>query len=132
MFKTCNRCGKIHPYNYQCRKYRAYNQYWNEASKLRNNTAWKKLAKTIKEDSHFLCAVCLYQGVYTNEKLSVHHITKIQDAPEKIFDENNLICLCLYHHRLAENGTLDKNFLLSLAKRRNKMANKEGRASIDR
>lgn len=76
------------------------------------------MAKNIKEESNHLCAVCLDQGVYTYENLEVHHIVKIRDDVNKLLDINNLICLCRYHHMLAENGDLDKKYLINLVKKR--------------
>lgn len=117
MYKSCSKCGRIHPYNYNCGK-REYKE--TEERKLRATSRWKKKAKQIKEDSQGLCEVCKKEGRYTYEGLEVHHITKLRDDPDLLLDDTNLITLCSYHHKLADAGEIKEEYLRELVKERTK------------
>ena len=114
--KACSKCGKIHPRGYNCNVGRIYNKTDND--KLRSLYAWTKKAIQIKDDANGLCEVCKAQGVLTYDGLEVHHIIKLKDDPNGLLDDNNLICLCYYHHKQADNGELDADYLRELAKQR--------------
>lgn len=123
MLISCKYCGRIHDKYFICdQKKRAKREQKRpdptEADRMRNSTAWQKKAEQIKADSHYLCAVCYDEGIYTCDKLEVHHIEKLKDAKEKFIDDDNLICLCVKHHRQADAGLIDKKYLLKLARRR--------------
>ena len=72
----------------------------------------------IRERSHFLCAVCYDQGFITHEDIDVHHIKKIKDEPNLLLDDNNLICLCKQHHKQADDGLIDIEYLYQLVRKR--------------
>lgn len=65
-----------------------------------------------------MCAICLEEGIYNYEGIEVHHITKLKDAPDKLLDNENLICLCKRHHELADAGKIDAEHLRELARAR--------------
>lgn len=114
--KSCSRCGRIHPRNYNCNVARVY-QKTNE-SKLRSRYAWTKKAKQIKDDANGLCEVCKAQGLYNYDNLEVHHIVKIKDDPNGLLEDDNLICLCVEHHKQADDGQIDADYLRELVKKR--------------
>lgn len=116
MFKSCSRCGKIHSYNYKCNKGKTYKH--NYIDKLRSTTRWTNKSIEIRESSNYLCSVCLDEGIYNYEDIEVHHIEKLQDNPDRLLDNYNLICLCKKHHKQADEGKLDKDYLFKLAKDR--------------
>lgn len=116
MFKACSRCGRVHSYSYKCYVGKVYKK--NEIDNLRSSYAWTQKAEQIKKDSNYLCAICLLEGIYNYKELETHHIIKLQDEPNKLLDNYNLICLCKYHHRKADNGEIDKDLLLRLARER--------------
>ena len=116
MFKSCSRCGRVHDYNYKCNVGRVYKK--NDIDKLRSTTRWTNKSIEIRETSKYLCSVCLDEGIINYDAIEVHHIDKLQDEPEKLLDNYNLICLCKYHHKLADKGEIDKNYLIKLAKDR--------------
>lgn len=119
MYKSCSRCGKIHDSNYKCTVGKAYdNAYKTHADNLRNTHAWHKKSKEIKEKSKYLCAVCQEEGIYTYDNLEIHHIIKLRDNKELLLDNNNLICLCWKHHKLADEGYIDADYLRILAANR--------------
>jgi len=114
MLKSCSKCGKIHDYNYKCTKgSRVYNG--GEERKLRSTYAWAKKSEEIRAKAQFLCEVCRQQGIYNYKGLEVHHITKLRDNPQGLLDDDNLICLCIEHHKQADAGEIDKAYLSELA-----------------
>lgn len=116
MLKSCSRCGKIHDYNYKCNKGKIYKH--NDIDKLRSSTRWTNKSIEIREASKYLCSVCLDQGILNYEDIEVHHIEKLQDRPDLLLENENLICLCKKHHKQADKGDLKKDYLLNLVKLR--------------
>lgn len=115
MYKSCSRCGRVHNTLYKCPRNIPAPGIEN---KLRSQRKWTKKSLEIREESQNLCAVCREEGKYTYESLEVHHIIKVRDDPEKLLDDDNLICLCTYHHKLADEGKLDPDYLRELVKKR--------------
>lgn len=115
--KSCSRCGKIHPYNYKCNAGRLP-QVKDEEAKFRSKNKWIVKSEQIRERSHWLCAVCKEEGQLTTEGLEVHHITKLRDAPELGLDDENLIALCVEHHKMADAGEIEPDYLRKLARKR--------------
>lgn len=118
MLRSCSRCGRIHDVNYTCkhgirRKYSS-----TEENKLRGLSAWKSKRETIKERAFYLCEVCRDQGDYSRKALEVHHITKLKDNPDGLLEDNNLVCLCIYHHKQADRAELSADYLRELAQKR--------------
>ena len=114
--KSCSRCGRIHTRGYRCNAGRVYSR--TDDAKLRSRYSWTKKAKQIKDDALGLCEVCRAKGLYTYDDLEVHHITKLRDDPTGLLNDENLICLCAYHHKQADAGEIDADYLRELAKRR--------------
>lgn len=114
MYKACSRCGKIHSSTYRCNKGKVYSG--GIERDLRNTHKWHMKAREIKERSNNLCSICKEEGRYTYNNLEVHHINKVTDEPERLLDNYNLICLCVEHHKQADNNEIDKDYLLKLAK----------------
>lgn len=117
-FKACSKCGKIHPYNYKCYIGVDSNRSKITEDKLRSRYAWTKKSKQIREDAGNLCEVCRDQGRATYNGLEVHHITKLRENTDGLLDDNNLICLCIRHHKEADNGEIEESYLRELAKKR--------------
>lgn len=124
MYKSCSRCGSIHSYNYKCNLGKVYRG--GQERKLRRLSAWKYKSLEIREKANYLCQVCKDQGVYTYDNLEVHHINKVKDNPSLLLDDYNLIALCVEHHKLADKGEIDKNYLLNLVYDREKTASPPG------
>ena len=124
MFKACSRCGKIHAYNVKCNAGRDWNKYKTDADKLHNTTAWHNKAEDIKERSMYLCAVCADEWktkgnrINADADLEVHHITKLRDDPDLLLEDSNLICLCVKHHKNADRGLIDPDYLRRLSEQR--------------
>lgn len=116
MYKSCSRCGKIHKYNEKCSRKRIYKK--TNESELRNTHDWHKKAEEIKERSKYLCSLCLEEGIYNYNSLEVHHIDKLEERPDRLLDNYNLICLCTKHHKEVENNLNIKDKLFKIAKDR--------------
>lgn len=64
-----------------------------------------------------LCQICLENGTYTADKLEVHHITALSEDFSLRLDRLNLITLCSYHHKQADDGKIDAEKLRKMAER---------------
>lgn len=115
MKKACGHCGKIHELGKRC--YIGTVQKRAE-QRLRAKGAWHRKAEQIKEESAWLCAVCLDQGTYTYRDLETHHIIKLSVWPEGLLEDENLICLCNKHHKAADVGSIGVKYLRELVARR--------------
>lgn len=120
MLKACHYCGRIHAKDFDCgRKPKRLPRYQHDSSEAgRYSRAFTEKSQRVKKDSHYLCAVCLDNGVITYSDLETHHIIKLRDRPDLLTDDENLICLCRGHHRMADNGELDPDYLRRLAAKR--------------
>lgn len=116
MFKSCSRCGKIHSFNAKCKVGCKSTRDNSLEAKIRNKRSYIKASKYVKENSNYLCAVCLKNGVFNSENIETHHIEKIKEKPELAYDIDNLICLCKMHHLMAEIGMISKEVLHSIKK----------------
>ena len=116
MWKACSRCGRIHPAGYKCNVGRVYKG--GEERKLRSQWSWNEKRTQIKEDAHYLCEVCRDHGILTYNDVEVHHIEKIKDRPDLFLEDSNLVVLCRSHHKDADDGKIDKDYLKALAKKR--------------
>jgi len=116
MYKTCSRCNKIVDYNHKCNKGKVYKH--NDIDKLRSTRAWTIKSIEIRELSKYLCSVCLDEGIINYEDVQVHHILKLQNNHELLLEDSNLICLCPFHHKKADNGEISVEYLQELVKKR--------------
>ena len=113
MFKACSRCGKIHDTRYRCNAGKTYQRTTERT--LRNKNVWHKKSQEIRDKADHLCEVCRDHNVYTYNNLEVHHIEKLRDRQDLLLDDLNLVCLCQEHHKQADSGQIDKNYLKGLA-----------------
>lgn len=119
MYKSCSKCGRIHPHNYKCYVGESrIRRKDTSANKFRLTRQWRYKAEEIKEKSKYLCSVCLDKGMYTYNQLETHHIEPIEENYERRLDNYNLICVCNSCHRLAEDGKIDRGYLFELAEKR--------------
>lgn len=117
MLKACPRCGKLHEIGQKCPVKRTYKKRITKIDKFRSTREWQKTREQAKERDGYMCQVCargLYNTVsrrYNSDSLQVHHITPVNENWERRLDETNLICLCPYHHRMAEDGAIPREAL---------------------
>lgn len=115
MLKTCSVCGGIHEEDKMCS--RLYRKKMDTKSvSFRNSYDWRLKRTQIKVRDMYLCQVCLKEKHDTNFKynhnhVQIHHIIPIAEDFSKRLDDDNLICLCSYHHRLAEDGIISREEL---------------------
>ena len=121
MKKTCQYCGIVdedHVCPHRKRKYAKYNKD-NQKDRFRSSSAWQRKRTAIKQRDHYLCQVCI-TGEYdtfnqfTYNDLEVHHIEPIDSDFDRRFEDDNLITLCEYHHKMADRGIIPKKFLTDL------------------
>ena len=117
MYKSCSKCGKIHDVKFKCKITRTYKEIDNERH-LRSTFAWTKKSLEIREKANNLCEVCRDKGTYTYDNLEVHHIAKVTEDKSLLLDDYNLICLCQYHHKQADSGEINADYLRELASKR--------------
>lgn len=118
MYKSCAKCGKIHDINHRCYIGDSFRKKNTKANKFRRTKEWKNKSEEIREDSKYLCSICLDNNIYNYEQLEVHHITPLEEDITRGLDNYNLICLCNMHHRQAEVGEINKEYLFELAQKR--------------
>lgn len=131
MLKSCWKCGRIHDKSKSCNT--VYKQYVkpevqtsksqfpkehyvrsSDADRFRGSIEWKQKRESIRKRDLYLCRECLKNGRYCSD-IQVHHITPLSVDYNKRLDGDNLICLCSYHHELAESGRLSADHLRELA-----------------
>ena len=119
MLKTCSKCGIVNE-GHIC-PYKTYKKRNKDtkADKFRSTKAWTNKSIEIRQRDKYLCVVCinnLYNTIntYNYDKLEVHHITPIEQDYDKRLDNDNLITLCNYHHKLAEEGHIPREELYNL------------------
>ena len=112
MYKSCSKCGKIHRAGEKCRT--AYISKPTDEKKQRSRYAWTKKSTQVREDSNYLCAVCRDRGVYNYNNVEVHHIKKLREGGG-LLEDDNLICLCVEHHKQADRGELSDEYLRQLS-----------------
>ena len=115
-YVTCKYCGIV-PRGHVCthRKSRV-KSLDSESVKFRNTKAWMRKSIEIKRRDRYLCQCCLNNLYNTLSMLSykgveVHHITSIREDYNRRLDNNNLITLCSYHHKMADRGEIPKEAL---------------------
>ena len=118
-YVTCKSCGIV-PRGHRC-PYRTYKKktYDTEADRFRQSKRWTDKSKEIRQRDRYLCRVCeadLYNTVqqYNYNTIEVHHIEKLNENYDKRLNNDNLISLCRYHHKMADDGKIPKDVLYSL------------------
>lgn len=124
MLVSCKHCGGAHTRGAMCAKKIQPKRLSKEPSyitRFRSSSAWKKKREHIKERDKRLCRICLLERHNTVQKynfllLEVHHIEPLCISWNKRLDDNNLITLCSFHHKLAEKGGISKAELAEIVK----------------
>ena len=119
MLKTCKHCGVVSE-NHVC-PYRKSRQKSGDrqSDKFRNTKAWQRKRDEIKTRDKWLCQVCIRNKYNTLSFLNyktvqVHHITPIAEDYNRRLDNDNLISLCAYHHKMAEEGQIPRTELYAI------------------
>lgn len=118
MLKACGYCGRIHKMGETCPTKPTRHYKKTTTDKLRNTSRWQHKRNQIKADAHHMCEVCADHGIITTTGLEIHHIIKLNDNPNLLTEDDNLVCLCVPHHKQADAGTIDTSYLKHLANKR--------------
>ena len=119
-YVTCSYCGIV-PRGHKC-KYKYYKKTKDtEADKFRKTKRWTKKSIEIRQRDKYLCVVCmanLYNTIqqFNYKELDVHHIIPINEDYDKRLDNDNLITLCRYHHKMADDGKIPRKVLQKIIK----------------
>ena len=120
---TCKYCNKIHDINFKCgNKKKYYREKYNNKNykktdvynKIIKSSKWRKLSEHVKTLDNYSCLVCLDCGINQPQYLEVHHILKVNENIEESYNINNLITLCVYHHKQADNEQIEVDELYYL------------------
>lgn len=114
--KACAHCGKVHPSDANCGKRPIRKKESTEHTKLRTCRRWDKTRKAVNNRDRFVCRICLAEHRITADDLETHHIVPIAEVPSKAYDLDNLITLCVHHHKAADAGKISRDTLFALAK----------------
>lgn len=121
MLRSCPYCGRIHDKKYICSKKTIRKKYGTEQNRFRSKNVWTKKAKEIKERDGFLCQICmkkLFETVrqFNSQELEVHHIVPLAEDYDLRLENENLITLCVRHHKMADDGIIPASLLMEIAK----------------
>lgn len=114
MLKSCKYCGRIHDSKFDCGKKPKRKKKPTDINKFRWSRRWREKRNQIVERDKYLCQVCKENGVYNYDNLEVHHIVPLEEDYDKRLDEGNLITLCVIHHKAADRGEIDREYLHKL------------------
>lgn len=121
MLKTCKMCGVVSE-GHICPYRKARKKTGNRQSdKFRNTAIWQKKRNEIKVRDRYLCQVCLRNlyntlSLLNHKTVEVHHITPIEQDYNRRLDNDNLISLCSYHHKMADKGEIPREELYDIVK----------------
>lgn len=128
MLKSCSKCGRVHEHNYQCVKnmgvYRKKGE--SQADKYRNTAEWKRTRNDIVVRDKAMCQVCIRNmykytsKIYNIGRIEVHHIIKLLGDYSRRSDRDNLITLCVHHHKMADSGEITVEELQEIVKEQNR------------
>lgn len=113
--KACSYCGRIHASDFDCGAKPRRKKESTEITRLRTCRRWNDHRHKTYERDHFLCRVCLSQGVIRNQGLEAHHIVPLAEAPALAYELDNTITLCTKHHKAADAGKIPRDTLIELA-----------------
>lgn len=119
--KTCTYCHKIHDSKKKCTAKRGYYREKNsryekdkDYIKFIKSKKWHDKSQEIKRLDCYRCLVCQSLGLISPTYLEVHHIIKYRNNASLRLDNNNLITLCVNHHKQADSNKIQASELYSL------------------
>lgn len=117
-YVSCSYCGIV-PRGHKCPHKQYKKKEDTEANKFRKTNRWAKKSIEIRQRDKYLCRVCmanLYNTMqqFNYKELDVHHIIPINEDYNKRLDNDNLITLCRYHHKMADDGKIPRKELQKL------------------
>ena len=121
---SCKHCGIVKRGHICPHRKKRIKNGDKQADAFRKTKAWTNKSIEIRQRDRYLCQVCLRNLYNTLDFLnyntvSVHHITPIEEDYNKRLDNDNLISLCRYHHKMADDGKIPREALLKIAEEQN-------------
>ena len=116
---TCRYCGIVQR-GHQCPHKKSRQKSGDRQSdRFRKTKAWTQKSIEIRQRDRYLCQCCLnnlYDTIdWLNYKtVEVHHIVPLQEDYNRRLDNDNLISLCSYHHKMADKGQIQRDVLYAL------------------
>lgn len=121
--KTCTYCHKIHDIKKKCTAKKGYYREKNaryekdkDYIKFIKSKQWFNKSQEIKLLDFYCCLMCKYLGLISPKYLEVHHIVKVRNDVSLKLDNNNLITLCIVHHKMADANKIASSELHRLIK----------------
>lgn len=121
--KTCTYCHKIHDSKKKCTAKKGYYRDKNtryekdkDYIKFIKSKQWFNKSQEIKSLDCYRCLVCQSLGLISPTYLEVHHIIKYRNDASLKLDNDNLITLCVNHHKQADSNKITTNELYRLIK----------------
>lgn len=119
--KTCTYCRKIHGTEINCTAKRGYYHEKNsryekdkDYIKFIKSKQWFNKSQEIKLLDNHCCLVCKSLNLISPVYLEVHHIIKFRNDSSLRLDNDNLITLCIAHHKQADANKIASSELHSL------------------
>lgn len=121
--KTCTYCHKIHDVKMKCTAKKGYyrdknTRYEKDKNYIKfiKSKVWNEKSQEIKRLDSYRCLVCQSLGLISPVYLEVHHIIKYRNDASLRLDNNNLITLCVNHHKQADSNKIQASELYRLIK----------------
>lgn len=114
MLKSCKYCGRIHDSKFDCGMKPKRKKEPSKTNKFRWSRKWREKRNQVVERDNCLCQVCKDNDIYNYNDLEVHHIVSLEEDYDKRLDDDNLITLCVAHHKQADGGEIDRGYLQKL------------------
>lgn len=111
--RSCQTCGRIHAG--ACPQNKTRKKEATELTKLRTCRRWDQVRREVYGRDHYLCRVCWESGRLAVDCLEAHHIIPLSEYPDLAYDPDNIITLCIKHHKAADRGEIDRCMLHRLA-----------------
>lgn len=116
--KTCTYCRKIHGKEINCTAKKGYYREKNsryekdkDYIKFIKSKKWHEKSQEIKLLDSYCCLMCKSLGLISPKYLEVHHIIKFRNDLSLKLENNNLITLCVNHHKMADSSKISTNEL---------------------
>ncbi len=123
MLKSCSYCGRIHRRGEGCpskpKRKKSLDGLMGEIHKVRTTKRWFKVRDYVRDRDKHLCQICirnLYhtQRQYTFDDTQVHHVIPMKEDRTKWYDNNNLLLVCSYHHKMCESGKIPTDVQIAI------------------
>ena len=119
--KTCTYCHKIHGKEINCKAKKGYYREKNsryekdkDYTSFIKSKKWNNKSQEIKLLDSYCCLMCKFLGLISPKYLEVHHIIKFRKDSSLKLDNNNLITLCVNHHKMADSNKIQVSELHKL------------------